>query len=439
MRRWKMLLALMLGLVVIAGCGNNGTVEETDEVEENEKATGEVIEIEWLAHPAYSLQSPGPERVEYLQNQIDAFEAEHGNVKIKPDVLSSNISEAMARLMEQAAQGRAPAIAQIDSYILPRFYDYLQPLDPLFEQAGLDIEDFFPFAQDIMRGPDGQIYGIQFTTDTRVLYYRTDVVDSPPATWDELFALSEQLKADGYEAFLFPGGRGEGTIVTSVLPFFWAQGGSLVDDQDQPAFGTGENREYMLNVLTFLHDMVQKGYSPQRLANYGSEGDLNSEVASGNVAMFIGGNWQVNQLAEILSEDDMAKWAVAPLPQREAGQQATTAGGWAWGIFTDDPVKQELAFDFLMRTFVGDEGMASWCTLGGYLPTRHSVYEHEAYEGNEFTDIFREHLAEFARMRPAATVYPEISTQLQIAVSDIVSGNKSPEEALEEAWNAVAK
>jgi multiple sugar transport system substrate-binding protein len=440
MKKTKLMLLLLLSVFVITACGpNEETQQDVKDEKEEKKAAKEVVELEWLAHPAYSLQSPTEARVEYLKGKIDEFEAGNEGFKIQGEVLSSNIPEAMARLLEQASQGRAPHIAQIDGYILPRFYDYLQPLDELFENAGLDIEDFFPFAQDVMKGPNGEILGIQFTTDTRVLYYNTELVKTAPQTWDEVFELAESLSADGYETLMLPAGRGEGAVVTSILPLFWAQGGHLVDEEGNAVFGKGENKEYMLNVLNFFYDGVKKGVIPQRTANYGSESDLNAEVATGQVAMFMGGNWQINQLRDVLSEDEYAKWAIAPLPQLNADQSATSAGGWAWGIFTEDPAEQEAAFDFLLRTFVGDEGMAQWTTVGGYLPTRISIYDHEDFAGNEYTAVFKEHLEGFAQTRPSATVYPDISSQLQVAISNVVSGNKTPEEALEEAWQAVSK
>jgi multiple sugar transport system substrate-binding protein len=91
----------------------------------------------------------------------------------------TNNAEAMAKLLEQAAQGRAPDVTQIDTYILPRYLPYLQPIDDLVKAAGIDMKDFFPFAEKIVRGKDGKVYGIQFTTDVRVLFYRKDLISNP--------------------------------------------------------------------------------------------------------------------------------------------------------------------------------------------------------------------------------------------------------------------
>jgi multiple sugar transport system substrate-binding protein len=235
----------------------------------------------------------------------------------------------------------------------------------------------------------------------------------------------------------FPGGRGEGTAVTTLWPLFWAQGGELVDEEGNPSFGEGDNREYMLNVLETIDEAVQSGAVPQRVNGYGGENDLNEEIAGGETAMFLGGNWQVSFLRETLGEE-FDSWEVAPLPQIDEEDFATSAGGWAWGIFTEEEEKQEAAFDLINRLFVSEQGMSEWINVHGGLPSRESVYDSEYYEGDEFSDQFREYLEE-ANVRPASPAYNEISNQMQIAVSEVISGSKTPEEALEDAWNVAGE
>jgi len=93
--------------------------------------------------------------------------------------------------------------------------------------------------------------------------------------------------------------------------------------------------------------------------------------------------------------------------------------------------------DFLRAVFVGNQGMARWCNVGGYLPPREPVFEVPAYETDEYTDTFREHLENFARNRPSAESYTDISTALQVAVTQVVSGEASPEQALRTAVRTV--
>ncbi|PTL39110.1 extracellular solute-binding protein [Alkalicoccus saliphilus] len=418
---------------------NSNNEEENNLGGEENDSEGEVVEepgvLNWQAIPPYSLQATDEERVEYLESAISEWEEENEGMEVNPMVTTSNISEGMARLQEQASQGRAPDVAMIDSYIFPRFYDYLQPLDPFMEEAGLTIDDFFPFAQEVMTGPDGNVYGIQFTTDVRNLYYNTELVPEPPESWEEVLEIGQELSEDGYDAFMFPGGTDEPTVNTSLWPYFWAQGGELVDEDGEPVFGEGENREIMLETLEYLEELVDSGVTPTRVTTYGNEADLNAEIAGGNLGMFIGGNWQVAQMREILG-DDADKWDVAPIPHKDPEDQTTLAGGWVWGIFAEDEEKQQAAFDFITHTFVEDEGMGEWATIGGYLPTRESLYDSEHYEGGEFSDEFSEFL-NHAEMRPAAESYTSISAELSNAVSSVLSGSSSPEDALDDAWESV--
>ncbi|HEU5139362.1 MAG TPA: extracellular solute-binding protein [Bacillales bacterium] len=427
-----LMFLFMTVALVLAGCSSGGSDKSSGEGESGKGS----VDISIVAHPAYSLKASDQKVVGYLKSSISQFE-EQNNANVELSAYSSNISEAMAKLIEQASQDRAPDIAQIDAHILPRYYDYLQPLDPYLKKYDISLDDYYPFAKEVMKGPDGKIYGVQFTTDVRVMFYRKDLVPNPPKTWSEVLELGKKLKKQGYYAFLYPAGRGEGTTVTTILPMFWGQGGKLVDDQGKPVFGKGKNKQAMLNVLNFLDQTVKTGITPKRVSTYGSESDLNEEVATGKVAMFLGGNWQASQIKHILGEEEFKKWGVAPIPHKEGADIATTAGGWAWAMFAKDKDTQKAAVDFLAKTFVENEGMAQWSNIGGYLPVRKPVYKTDEYKGGKFTESFKKHLNKYAKARPSSEAYPEISSQLQVAVSSVVSGSKSPEQALADAWGAV--
>jgi multiple sugar transport system substrate-binding protein len=412
--------ALLLGSV---GCGGDNKSGENA--------------IRWQAIPAYSLQAPDENRVEYLQNAISSWEESSGYA-IDPLVTSSDVTEAMALLLEQASQNRAPDIAMVDSYIFPRFYDFVQPIGDYL--GDISLSDYFPFAREVMTGEDGEVKGLQFTTDVRVMYYRTDLISTPPTSWAELLRTGQDLLSEELTPYLFPAGRDEATVTTSLFPYFWAQGGELTDADGTPVFGEGENREAMVNSLSFIEECVESGITPRRVTDYAKETDLNGDVASGRTAMFLGGNWQVNLLKEIIgAEQFVSQWEVAPVPSMEGGpNHATTAGGWVWGVFSEDEEKQRAGVEFLKTAFVSDQGMAGWCSIGGYLPPRQAVFEIPDYRGNEYTDTFREHLNRYARNRPAAETYQDISTALQVAVGQVVSRDASPEQALETAVRSVS-
>jgi multiple sugar transport system permease protein len=73
----------------------------------------------------------------------------------------------------------------------------------------------------------------------------------------------------------------------------------------------------------------------------------------------------------------------------------------------------------------------------GQLPVRPSVYRNFAFfRDNPWYARFGQMLVH-GRARPAVPIYPALSEQLQLAVGYAVSGEKTPEQALEDAWIAV--
>jgi multiple sugar transport system substrate-binding protein len=390
--------------------------------------------VTWQAIPSYSLQGTDPKRVAYLEEQRAAYESASG-YRLDPQVTAADTAAAMAKLLLQASQNRAPEISQVDGYVFGRMSRFAQPLTEQMAVSGLQLEDWFPTLQTVMTGEGSTVRGLQFTTDVRVLYHRKDLVPEPPATWEELVALAKPLAEQG-TFVTFPGGRSEGAVTTTLWPQYWAQGADLFDDSGEPAFTSGKSYDAMRAALGVVQQCVNSGISPNRVATFGAEDDQNADIVAGRVAMFVGGNWQAAALNNLLPEKDFfTRFGVAPIPTISGQEHVTSAGGWVWAGFTDNQDTLNAGIDWVTRTFVGDDGMASWCSIGGYLPPRQSIYDNPAYTQNPFTPVFREHLTKFARGRPADRKYLDVSNSMQIALSAVASGSKEPDQALDNALN----
>ena len=85
----------------------------------------------------------------------------------------------------------------------PSQLQFLAPLDGLIYDDLL--KDFAPLLLELS-SVDGLLFGLPRNIDVRLLHYRTDLIDEPPANWDELIALAGALSAppDLY-GFVFPG------------------------------------------------------------------------------------------------------------------------------------------------------------------------------------------------------------------------------------------
>ena len=68
---------------------------------------------------------------------------------------------------------------------------------------------------------------------------------------------------------------------------------------------------------------------------------------------------------------------------------------------------------------------------------RRSVYrDFPIFSQDQWYRRFGEMLVD-GHARPTVPIYPEISQRLQLAIGSVVSGEKTPDEALDEAWRAV--
>jgi multiple sugar transport system substrate-binding protein len=343
-----------------------------------------------------------------------------------------------AKLMMAAANNRLPDVASIDSFWVPLFMagKHIKPLDPFWPKE--DRDDFLPFTIDTLSDTEGHVYGVWHGTDCRVLYYRKDLVPTPPKTWDELIAVASRIaKEKNISGYVFNAGRWEGAVFDH-LPMFWGQGGELVDEKGAPIFGLEPHREKMVRVLQFMRDTVTKGASPSSVLANNDYQQLSSAAIAGDAAMFLGGSWQLRDLEPSLSKEEFALWDVAPIPQREAGVVSTGAGGWIWVSFAKDPAKQKAAAE-LIQFIEQSKNVGVISQLAHQLPARASVYQQFPYfREDHFHKRFGEWLA-LARARPAVLIYPAISEQLQLAIGYAVSGDKTPEQAVDGAWTAVLK
>lgn len=428
-------LAMAMAGSMLAGCGAGEDKKSTDSKDGEKEPTlttdsvgydDAEIEISWLVQEGFDTTNQPV--ADYQKEKAIEFVKKHPEVRIKITSAGSQYNDAMAKLLTQASTGTAPDVAVIDSFYLPQYYEYLQPVGDVLEENGIALDSWFPFAQELMK-PEDEVLAMWYDTDVRALYYRKDLMDAPPKTWDELFSTMDGLKGDGY-SFLYPAGKNE-TTSCDILPWFWSQGGELLDDTGKPIFNEGENKEAMLNTLNFLHDTIDKGITPQRVTSYMTDGDMIEDIAGGNVAAFVGGSWLATQIGAVIGEDAFQEmYGITDIPCM-GEETSTCCGGWTYGIFTQDETKRKLAAQFIIDMFISDEGNVGYTTASGNLPCRETSYELSDRFKNDpnamaFKDIFQN-----GHVRPAHTIYPFFSNEFQVAIADVINGSKTPEAALD--------
>ena len=102
-------------------------------------------------------------------------------------------------------------------------------------------------------------------------------------------------------------------------------------------------------------------------------------------------------------------------------------------VFAKDPARQQAAVEFI-RDVEAPAHAARISEATGHLPVRRSVYrDFPIFSQDPWYRRFGEMLVD-GHARPTALIYPEMSQQLQLAIGAVVSGDKTPEQALDDAW-----
>ena len=208
---------------------------------------------------------------EEMRAALDAFEEENPGVKVELQTIAWG--ESRQQFLREAAVGEGPDVVHI-AFVWPRdmgaagallpLNDYLETM-PI--QGGFD--DFIATVLSV--GPDGNIYGVPWTTDTWAMVYRTDVLEAAgvaeiPRTWDALRDASRAIhEKTGKVGFGFPGGSGPSNTIWFLANYYWWSNGSALVIADGDGFKTGITVEQIAEAMAYYDSFFKEGHNPESM------------------------------------------------------------------------------------------------------------------------------------------------------------------------------
>ena len=138
---------------------------------------------------------------EFVKMLIPKFEEENPGIKVK--VQMAPWTAAQEKLISAYASDNLPDVFQLGNTWIPQFaqLEGISELSELIRESKIiHKENYFSGIWDT-NVLDSLVFGIPWYIDTRVLFYRKDVFEkagfnSPPKTWEELYKLSKEIKAN---------------------------------------------------------------------------------------------------------------------------------------------------------------------------------------------------------------------------------------------------
>jgi multiple sugar transport system substrate-binding protein len=267
---------------------------------------------------------------------------------------------------------------------------------------------------------DGKVWAMPQQTDAAFLYYRTDQVDSVPATWQEVYDVAG--KNDG---IVYQGAPYEG-LTCDYLEIAYAAGGEILsEDGKQAVIDSPEN----LKALQFMVDGVKDGVAANGVTTYMEE-ESRRYFESGRATFMR--NWPyAYSLGEKKGTQVAGKFGVAPFPEFEGAGKAAILGGHnlVVSVYSDNAGAALKLVDFL----TSEEEQITMFRDYSLAPTIAAAYDDPGVQKKyAFADQLKESVAQ-ARSRPVSPVYPQISQAIYKNVNEALAGRVSPEDALKNA------
>ncbi|WP_336789957.1 sugar ABC transporter substrate-binding protein [Paenibacillus sp. MMO-177] len=303
------------------------------------------------------------EEAKSLPKIAEQFEAENPDIKINVQPLPWDTAH--DKLLTAVASKKGPDVVQMGTTWIPEFANAGALMDLSSDIANypeLADSNFYEGSLNTTKY-DGKTVGVPWYIDTRVLYYRTDLLkevgyDQAPKTWDELKDAADKLKARGANKY----GISLDVKEQTLMFMFARQNGSKLIEGNKPLF----NEPQFVEAVDYLNSFFKDGDTPLDLGIdivAGFKGD-------GILPMFISGPWMV-KLINDQAPELKGKWATAVLPAKE--NNISALGGSNLSVFQYTQHKEE-AMKFLAY-MSKPETQLKWLELANALPSTKKAWE----------------------------------------------------------------
>ncbi|WP_225737366.1 sugar ABC transporter substrate-binding protein [Dyella acidiphila] len=362
---------------------------------------------------------------EAITQLLPAFERENPQIQIRLQQLP--LSAAHQKLLTAFAGDSLPDMTQLGNTWMPEFVA-LHALEPLQSRVAASSvirpDDYFPsiWATNVYAG---QLYGVPWYVDTRLLFYRSDVLraagfQAPPQDWAQwrrmLAALSHPQQ--GRYGILLPTNEYE-----QLMSLALQQPDSLLRDGGR--YGNFESAGFK-RALAFYVDTFKLQQAPA-ITNV-EAGNPWSEFGHGVYDFYFSGPWNIGEFRQRLPAAEQDDWNTAPLPGPD-GPGASVAGGSSLVIFRHATHKEAAwkLIQYLSRPDVQQQ----FYDLLGDMPPRRSSWAGGHLHDDPKALAFREQL-ERVKPTPAVPEWERIANEMQLVAAQAVAGNLSIDQAAAE-------
>lgn len=367
----------------------------------------------------YSAQSAENETL--MNVLIPKFESENPGIKV--NAVSHEWAELHDKILVSASSRSLPDVARCDIAWLPEFQKMgvLVALDEAMTDFAEVSGQLLDSAMSTAR-IGGHYYALALNTNSKILFYNTAMLETAgvavPTTMEEWVSAVRALAGQNANGQQVWGWNEPALSGWNICPFIWSFGGSLTNEEQTVATGYINSEATVKAVDTFA-TLVKEG----ALTGFNS-GDIpmTDGFGTGRYAMMLEGPWKTAELAG--AYPDVA-YGTAPIPAGEGGS-TSVLGGEDIAMFTT--ATQEAAWKFMQ--FMTSEFAETAMAECGQIPVNKAALESDTVKNASYAPFIE--AIQTAKARPTVAAWSEMDNELTNAMTAVVSGDKTAQEAMDE-------
>ncbi len=341
MRRRSPFLALVVALGLLPGCGALTPSAGA-------RSARGPLQV-WIMEPGSA------ELRAFFTSATTEFESAHPGDRVSVQFVPW--ASAHDQFVTAIGGGQTPDVAEMGSTWTPEFADIgaLEPVD----LTGRYVPSLVDAAT-----LGGKVYGVPWYAGARALIYRADFLRSlglaVPATWNDLLTVGRAVR----DRARMPAFGVAGDAEHYVLPMVWQNGGEIAVRKDG-VWRSGMSTPPAVAAVQFYADLFRtEHFAPAGALSWNAR-DVRQAFAAGDLAMMIGGAWDLKAI--LAAHPELAgKVGTALLPAGPAGDRSSFAGGSHLVVFSG--TKKEAVAHRYIDFLLDPARVAAFTSRIGFLP-----------------------------------------------------------------------
>lgn len=363
---------------------------------------------------------------EVVQSLVPEFERRTPGIRVR--VQQVPWSAAHEKLLTAYVGDAMPDVFQAGNTWIPELVA-LGAIDALDEHirrsSVVQAEDYFAgiLETNVL---DGATYGVPWYVDTRLLFYRTDLLrqvgySQPPRTWaewlEQMARVKERVGPDRY-AILLPFNEWQVPVILALQ-----LDADLLRDRDR--YGNFRSPGFR-RAFEFYLDLFRRDLAPR--AGQTQVANLYQDFAAGYFSFLVSGPWNIGEFRRRLPPAMEGEWATAPMPapdEQHAG--VSVAGGASLAVFHGSR-RKEAAWKWI--EYLSEPAQQiQFYRLTGDLPARRAAWADPALAANRYAQAFWTQLQQ-VRPTPKIPEWERIANEISQYAEAAIRGSMTVDQAL---------